>query len=418
MRLFACGVMVLILSMSCAGNRNSAQIIDEQIQNQKFAISLEPSNPDHYVELARLYEQKGDYAQALYYCDETFKLVPGQADALYIKGTVAFKQKDYHMAVEQFRSVLFTDKSDYYRPKIGFMLGCPYRLQLISDRQGDNAFPAYANAREKIVFQSNRDGNWEIYLAKSDGSAIQRLTHHKNRDEMPAFLANDSTIIFSSTRDDTVHYRIENQVRKLFQQTGQTVSAVIQDTFDYWSPIVSGTTVYALREEPGTSQPPHSGNAIVAIDLLENSVQNVITGSGRKMLGDITSGSVLYYSMYDQGYYRLFRYTLEKKKNELIPLGDFNVYAPRISPDGDLCLFFSDRNNNLDIYSYRFSEKTLTRLTSHGALDGYPVFSFDGKRIYFHSNRDKSYQIYSLDLAIPVDKRELLAGMEAFLDQF
>ena len=102
----------------------------------------------------------------------------------------------------------------------------------------------------------------------------------------------------------------------------------------------------------------------------------------------------------------------------MIPTGELNVYAPRIAPNRDFIVFFSDIDDNLDIYGYDLSGKKLLRLTCHGALDAYPVFSDDGRRIYFHSNRDGSYQIYCIDLDVMNDKQGLLSDMEACLAQF
>ena len=39
----------------------------------------------------------------------------------------------------------------------------------------------------RIVFCSNRDGNWEIYVMKADGSGAERLTHDAGDDLAPAW---------------------------------------------------------------------------------------------------------------------------------------------------------------------------------------------------------------------------------------
>jgi TolB protein len=52
----------------------------------------------------------------------------------------------------------------------------------------------------KIVFQSYRDGNWEIYLADGDGSDQTRLTNHGASDAHPRFNRGCTRIIFASSR--------------------------------------------------------------------------------------------------------------------------------------------------------------------------------------------------------------------------
>ena len=38
---------------------------------------------------------------------------------------------------------------------------------------------------EKIVFATDRDGNWEIYSMNPDGTDQKRLTNHPIRDDEP-----------------------------------------------------------------------------------------------------------------------------------------------------------------------------------------------------------------------------------------
>lgn len=39
----------------------------------------------------------------------------------------------------------------------------------------------------RIVFESNRDGNWEIYVMNIDGSKQKRLTYDSAHDEFPSW---------------------------------------------------------------------------------------------------------------------------------------------------------------------------------------------------------------------------------------
>jgi TolB protein len=50
-----------------------------------------------------------------------------------------------------------------------------------------NEDPAWSPDGTKIVFQSNRDGNWEIYVMDADGSNQQRLTINPAGDYWPSW---------------------------------------------------------------------------------------------------------------------------------------------------------------------------------------------------------------------------------------
>jgi serine/threonine-protein kinase len=63
--------------------------------------------------------------------------------------------------------------------------------------------------------------------------------------------------------------------------------------------------------------------------------------------------------------------------------------SPRISPDGTkLALNLRDEEN--DIWIWDFARETLTRLTFDPGQDRFPLWSPDGRRIAFSSQRDKS----------------------------
>ncbi len=80
------------------------------------------------------------------------------------------------------------------------------------------------------------------------------------------------------------------------------------------------------------------------------------------------------------------------------------VSSPVLSPDGKYIAFtvsdysLENNNKNTDIYLISTEGKNLKRLTNNKASDFNPVFSKDGKTIYFLSTRDGSSQIYKLSL--------------------
>lgn len=53
----------------------------------------------------------------------------------------------------------------------------------------------------RIAFQSYRDGNWEIYLARGDGTQPVRLTHHPAADVRPRLNRGATRLAFTSDRD-------------------------------------------------------------------------------------------------------------------------------------------------------------------------------------------------------------------------
>jgi len=70
----------------------------------------------------------------------------------------------------------------------------------LTNTTGDSR-PRYSPDGSKIVFQSNRDGQREIYVMNSDGTGQTRLTNNPAWDTAPAWSPDGTKILFTSLRD-------------------------------------------------------------------------------------------------------------------------------------------------------------------------------------------------------------------------
>ncbi len=115
------------------------------------------------------------------------------------------------------------------------------------------------NNREGIAFTSNRDGNQEIYLMDADGSNPQRLTNNLANDTQPAATGGNGSILFTSDRDGNQEvYRINQDGADLVNLTnnpsGNDFQAVWSEDGDWIAFTTDQDTnweVYVMNRDGG-----------------------------------------------------------------------------------------------------------------------------------------------------------------------
>jgi len=92
------------------------------------------------------------------------------------------------------------------------------------------AAPAWSPDGKQIVFTSKRDGNWEIYVMRADGSHQTRLTDNPATDDSPTWSADGGQIAFVSNRDG-------NQEIYVMNADGSSLKRLTSNAIDDWGPV-------------------------------------------------------------------------------------------------------------------------------------------------------------------------------------
>jgi Tol biopolymer transport system component/subtilisin family serine protease len=157
------------------------------------------------------------------------------------------------------------------------------RIRTLTAQTGDSR-PRYSPDGSKIVFQSSRDGQYEIYVMNSNGSAQTRLTNNPAWDEAPAWSPDGTKILFTSARDDP-----HNPALYVMNADGSSQTRLTAGTGGVWRATVSTTPVVYIQE--GTT---NTAAAITSVTFLRGPFQildpNNLSLDGHTRIVLFTSG--------------------------------------------------------------------------------------------------------------------------------
>ena len=105
----------------------------------------------------------------------------------------------------------------------------------------------------KIVFETNRDGNDEIYVMDADGGNLRNLTRHPARDIRPEWSPDGKQIAFISNRSGNEEVLVGNDEIYVMDADGGNLRNLTQhpgfDSYPDWSP--DGKQILFLSDRDG-----------------------------------------------------------------------------------------------------------------------------------------------------------------------
>lgn len=423
--LLLCLTVCLVMLAGCGGTTNGVNEKDTAVSEQdRLSFVLQqvkenPQDPNAYLNLGKIYADLDSVDYALVSIDTALSIDPNFNKAKLVRAELLLKKNRIKDGYSEYLEILNSEKGDEYVNEIRTLLGQPYPIHQLTRGDYNNAFPYFSPDDNKIVFQSDRTGNWQIFLIDADGAEEVRLTNNKHQDEMPVYSASENIIAFTSTRDDSTHKNRLNKNRNIYLMdlsTGSVARAIENEADDWYPALVEKgeQLVFVSEMDDNRDVPFHEKWSDIYIkDFERSTVLRLTQNEADDGSPSVSSnGKWITYTSNFTGNYQVYRMSLKGGLAEQLTFLDGNCGAPHYSHDGKKIVFFSENENNYNIYMMNNTGRKLEQLTNSSAQDGYPTFSSDKRKILFHSNQSGKYQIYWIDLMTPLTQDDLVRELE------
>ncbi|NUM81166.1 PD40 domain-containing protein [bacterium] len=403
---------------------DSTQTLSEKLTQLFTQFYNDSLNAGLCFEIAQEYMMLGRNAYALRYLETSLRHDPTNMDVVYAKGDLLLAMGKRKSAYQAYLQIMRDFKGEAYVEKIGSRFASPYKITQVTNNSYNDILPSFSPDGSKILFQSDRSGNWDIYsmtLSQGEGSIV-KLTNDPEADENASYSPDGRYIVFTSTREDKSVKKYKPREIYYMDNLGKSVKKVTTSYgADNWSPsfVDTSTIVFASDRADFSPHPfwekssslytiEKSGSFLFKIfhhDSATSRTDPRIDLTGRKIL----------YANNKNGHYDLYMGDMEGEIDGTnLTDSKGNDIQPHMAKNGLFITFSSNRDGNYEIYKMQTDGKDVTRITYDDGDDLFPQFAPDGNRILFCSGRSGNFQIYlaSLDDTVKPSVSDVIAALE------
>lgn len=220
---------------------------------------------------------------------------------------------------------------------------CSQAPAIVRENNVENAYPRLSADGRRILYQSNRDGHWQLYSCDINGKDQNRLTSDKFNNNFPDWSNDNEWIAFVSDRDG-------NEELYMMRTDGSGQKRITQDPARDIHPYFSPDGKY----------------------ILFNSDRN-----GNQ--------------------FDIYRYDLENGRTERLTNTPANETCARYAPDMKSIVLLKNNEAMDGVYLLNLADFLSVDLSkTPGVLHGWPMFSHDGKWVYYSSMENSTYSIFRI----------------------
>ncbi len=245
--------------------------------------------------------------------------------------------------------------------------------------------PSRAPNDSWVVFQSNRNGNVELYYTDLLGSGeAVRLTNTQSNNTNPMYGPDARTIVFQSDRNGRMDlFTIDQQTGKETQITNNPAD----DINAFYSPDLKWLVFQSNR----------NNNWDLYLINVETGNEFRLTNSPADEIFPAWSpnGKQIAFLVDDEGKTDLYVIDIDGQNLKRLTTDGKTVNAVW-SHEGSRIAYQSERDGNLDIYSYDFRNNTEYRVTDYEGPDSGPTWDCGSTNLAFTSTRDGDPNIFQV----------------------
>ncbi len=273
--------------------------------------------------------------------------------------------------------------------------------QIITDARGEqggswNRDNVILDSSYGAIVRVNAAGGAATPLTSGSGNPGTAPSGEETRDFWPQFLPDGRHFLYLhvSAKPGVTGVYVGSIDAKPEQQSSKPL--LLSNRQAFYAPAQDGGTGWLLFEREGS---------IMAQRFDPDKLQ--LSGDPAPVAGPVGSFSQVYYAMFSASDTGVLLYRgggsggfqliwIDSQGRPDGTLGEPGLYVwPSISPDGKRVAVSQTSQGNQDIWVWDIARETSLRLTFDAAVDNYPVWFPDGRKIVFASNRAGHFDLYA-----------------------
>jgi Tol biopolymer transport system component len=263
--------------------------------------------------------------------------------------------------------------------------------------------PSTSPDKQWVVFTSNRDSNWELYISAVEGDSVRRVTYNTTAIDLdPAWSPLGDSIVYESSRDGNW------ELYRFNLETGEETRLTESDSNDInatWS--FDGTKIAFQSDRDGFWQ-------IYELDLttMETRLVSDTLGDDHEPQYTRDDQKIVFRSYRDGDNSVL--YEMDAAGGNVTRISDpaGNSMNVSVSPDNTLVAYQSNLDGDTDIYIYEFATGETRLLTDNDIEDYAPTWWCDAPVVVFTSDVTDDPNIFDAP-ALPIDGEPILVEEQA-----